>query len=550
MSDTIQTISEAPPLGRKKAGLDRRWWTLIAVCGATLMLMVDTTIVQVALPTIQRHLGANFSDLEWVMDAYALSLAVLILTWGSVSDRFGRKRIFVGGLAVFTVGSLLCGVATTPAFLIWSRASQGVGGAAMFATGLALIGQDFRGAELGKAIAAWGATVGGAVAIGPLLGGAIASGIGWRWIFFVNLPIGVVTILLSLTKMVNVRDPDAKRLDLAGLLTFSTSMFLLVFALIRGDADGWTSATIVSLFSAAAAMLLLFVVVELRQERSMFDLSLFRNPSFTGVSFATFAIGAGMFGMLTYLTLYLQNDLGYSPLGGGLRLLPCTVLAFAIPFSTRSLAARIPPGVVLGAGLVVTAGGLAAMRFVAVNSSWTVLIPGLTLTGLGIGLANPAIARVALGVVHPQRSGMASGISNTFRVAGLATGLAALGAIFQSRITSSLRPDYKTLAPRLGSAVASGGVSAAQQALPGHPGVGAAAHMAFVSGFDLILVVGAIAVMAGALLTVFIRARDFYRPPAPPTATPDLATTTAGRRPPTESATPLPSRDEGSILVR
>lgn len=523
MSDTdvaTQAVSGLPRSGRSKAGLERRWWTLIAVCGATFMLLVDVTIVQVALPTIQRHLGASFSDLQWVIDAYALSLATLVLTWGSVADRFGRKRVFVGGLLVFTVASLLCGVATTPAFLISSRALQGVGGAAMFATGLALIGQDFRGPELGKAIAAWGATVGGAVAIGPLLGGALTDGLGWRWIFFVNIPIGIVTVWLSVTKMVNVRDPGATRLDVAGVVSFSTSMFLLVFALIRGDADGWTSTTIVSLLSTAVVILLLFLVVELRQERPMFDLSLFRKPSFTAGSFATFAIGAGMFAMIPYLTLYLQNDLGYSPLGGGLRLLPATVLIFVVPLVTRSLVARIPPGAVFGVGMAITAGGLAAMRALSVDSGWTVLIPGLILTGLGIGLANPAIARVALGVVPPQRSGMASGISNTFRVAGLATGVAALGAVFESRITTSLRPDYPTLAPRLGSAVASGGVRAARQTLPGHPAVVAAAHRAFVSGLDVILVIGAIVVIAGALLTVLIRARDFYRPPAAPTGTP------------------------------
>ncbi|MGH9045763.1 MAG: MFS transporter [Acidimicrobiales bacterium] len=530
MSDTdamVDAMSGLPPSVGGKAGLERRWWTLIAVCAATFMLLVDITIVQVALPTIQQRLGASFSDLQWVIDAYALSLATLILTWGSVSDRFGRKRIFVAGLAFFTVGSLLCGVATSPAFLIWSRALQGIGGAAMFATGLALIGQDFTGPELGKAIAAWGATVGGAVAVGPLVGGALTDGLGWRWIFFVNVPIGIAAVWLSIAKMVNVRDPGAKRLDVAGLLTFSSSMFLLVFALIRGDADGWTSTTIVSLLSAAVATMVLFVVVELRQERSMFDLSLFRKPSFTGVQCATFAIGAGMFAILPYLTLYLQNDLGYSPLGGGLRLLPCTVLCFVIPLVTGSLAARVPSGAVLGAGMAITAAGLGAMRFVAVDSGWTVLIPGLILTGLGIGLANPAIAKVALGVVAPQRSGMASGISNTFRIAGLATGVAALGAIFESGITSSLRPGYGTLAPRLGSAIASGGVRAARQSVPRHPAVVAAAHRAFVSGLDLILVIGAVVVLVGALLTVLIRTRDFYRPPPSPTASPVSAASRA-----------------------
>ncbi|HUZ09422.1 MAG TPA: MFS transporter [Acidimicrobiales bacterium] len=496
------------------AGLERRWWTLIAVCGATFMLLVDVTIVQVALPTIQRHLGASFTDLQWVIDAYALSLATLILTWGSTADRFGRKRIFVLGLVVFTLASLLCGVATTSTLLIWARALQGVGGAAMFATGLALIGQDFRGAERGKAIAAWGATVGGAVAIGPLIGGVLTNGLGWRWIFFVNVPIGIVTCWLSLTRMVNVGDPGATRLDVAGLVTFSASMFLLVFGIIRGNAEGWTSPFILSLLGSSVLAMLLFVVVEHLQRRPMFDLSLFRKPAFTGVSFATFAIGAGMFAMLPFLTFYLQNDLGYSPLAGGLRLLPATVLTFVVPLAIRPVAERMPPGVVLGAGLAITALGLGAMLGLTVTSTWVALVPGLLLTGFGIGVANPTMARIALGVVPPERSGMASGISNTFRIGGLATGVAALGAIFERGVAASFGTQLGHPEPGLAKVVSSAGVKAAQAASPGRPAVTSAAHVAFMSGLHVILVVGTVLVALGAIAGfALVRARDFHRPP-------------------------------------
>ena len=243
----------------------RNRWTLIAVCAGTFMLLVDVTIVQVALPTIQRHLGASFTDLQWVIDAYALSLAALILTWGSISDRFGRKRVFIVGLGVFTASSLLCGIAQSITMLIWSRALQGVGGAAMFATGLALIAQDFQGPARGKAIAAWGATVGGAVAIGPLVGGLLTSGIGWRWIFIVNVPIGAVAIWLSSTKMRNQKDPGATRLDGLGLVSFSAAMFLLELGLIRGNALGWSSGPIVAMFAGAAAGFVAFVFIELHQ---------------------------------------------------------------------------------------------------------------------------------------------------------------------------------------------------------------------------------------------------------------------------------------------
>ncbi len=499
--------------------LDRRWLTLIAVCGATFMLLVDITIVQVALPTIQRRLGASFSDLQWVIDAYALALATLILTWGSLADRFGRKRVFLVGLSVFTIASFLCGIATSATFLIWSRALQGVGGAAMFATGLALIGQEFHGAERGRAIAAWGATVGAATAVGPLVGGALTSGLGWRWIFFVNLPIGALTIWLAVKTMVNVTDGSATRLDWAGLVTFSSSMFLLVYSLIRANSDGWTSSTIITLWICAALDMALFLVVEHFQERPMFDLSLFRRPSFVGVSLATLMIGAGMFAIYPYITFYLQNDLGYSPFQGGLRVLPSTVLSFAVPLWFRRHADRIAPRLVLGAGMAITAVGLLTMLAMSASSTWLVLVPGLCLTGFGIGIVNPAIARIGLGVVAPERSGMASGISNTFRTGGLAIGVAALGALFERKVANSLAVAYHHPIPELAKTVSSAGVAAAVKASPGVSNVARNAHVAFVSGMHLILTVGFVAVALGtAAGFVMVRRQDFQAAPAPATS--------------------------------
>jgi EmrB/QacA subfamily drug resistance transporter len=513
------TAAGALPLVPQSDSASRSRWTLIAVCVGTFMLLVDVTIVQVALPTIQRHLHASFTDLQWVIDAYALTLATLILTWGSISDHVGRKRVFIAGLAVFTASSLLCGLAQSINMLIWSRAVQGVGGAAMFATGLALIAQDFQGRARGKAIAAWAATVGGAVAVGPLAGGALTSGVGWRWIFIVNVPIGIVAIWLSFTKMRNQKDPGAKRLDVLGLVSFAVAMFLLEFGLIRGNSLGWSSGPIVAMFAGSVAAFIAFVVVELRQTRPTFDLSLFRKPGFTGVSVGTFAIGGGMFALLPYLTLYLQNDLGYSPFGGGLRLLPLTVLSFLVPFIFRGPVQKLPPGVVLGAGLAITASGIAALLAVGPSSGWTVLIPGLMLSGFGIGIANPAIARVGLGVVPPERSGMASGLSNTFRIAGLATGVAALGAIFQQRITTSLSVSLGAHAAALGRVVSSAGIKAAAH---GQARTANEARIAFVSGLHTILVIGAVAVALGAAGAVgLVRSKDFHRPtPLVPTNEP------------------------------
>jgi EmrB/QacA subfamily drug resistance transporter len=506
-----------------------RWWTLAAVCAATFMLLVDVTIVQVALPTIQRHLHSSFADLEWVIDAYALSLASVLLTCGTLADRFGRKRVFVVGLVVFTAASLVCGLAPRSVLLIWARAAQGLGGGAMFATGLALIGQEYHGADRGRAIAAWGATVGAAVAIGPLVGGALTDSLGWRWIFFVNVPIGIVTAALATRRMVNVSDPASDRLDLAGLVTFAGALFLLILGLLRGNDDGWTSGLIVSLIGGAAVLLALFVLVEARQSRPMFDLALFRKPGFVGVSLATFAIGAGMFAMYPYLTLYLQNDLGYSPLAGGARLLPSTVLCFVVPLATRTTAERFRPGIVLGVGMGITALGVASMYGLGRSSTWTALIPGLLLTGFGIGIVNPAIARTALGVVPRERSGMASGISNTFRIGGLATGVAALGAVFQHQLTGafSAHAGLRVPAPALAKTVASGGTRAAVKLVPGDPGLSTLVHQAFVDGINRLLVIGAAAVFLGALAAVaLIRPSDFHTAqarPSPPDADAGLA---------------------------
>jgi EmrB/QacA subfamily drug resistance transporter len=466
------------------------------------MLLVDVTIVQVALPRIQRDLHASFTSLQWVIDAYALTLAGLMLTSGSLSDRFGRKRVFVGGVALFSLSSLVCGLSPSSLALDLARALQGVGGAAMFATSLALIAQEFSGRERGLAIALWGSTIGGAVAIGPLLGGALTEALGWPWIFFVNVPIGVAVIAITLRSVPNIRDEQARHSDLPGLVTFSGMLFLLVFALLRGGSEGWSSALILAAFVGAAALLVSFVVVELRQPRPMFDLSLFRYPAFLGVSLGTLAIGAGMFSLFPYISLYLQNILGYSPFQAGLRLLPATLLSFAVPVAARALGERVPPGMMLTTGLGLTAGGLLLMSRDSAGSGWTALLAGLLAAGFGIGLANPSIAQIALTVVPPQRAGMASGISNTFRIGGLATGVAALGALFQSELRTQLNELVPGGGQRLAGAVASGGTRAAQAlAAPGDGGhLAQAARSAFVSGLDLAFVAGASTVAAGCLL--------------------------------------------------
>src|SRR4051794_13703715 len=320
----------------------RKWWTLLVVCISIFMLLLDITVVNVALPVIREDLGASFSALQWVVDAYALTLAALLLTAGSLADRYGRRLIFTAGLVLFVAASLLCGLSTTPTMLDLARGLQGVGGAAMFATSLALLAQEFEGRERATAFGIWGATTGLAVAIGPLVGGALVDGIGWEWIFFVNVPIGALCLWISLTKVRETRDPSQGGVDLPGVVTFSAALFCLVFSLIRGNSEGWGSALILGLLIASAVLFAAFVVVERRVSNPMFDLTLFRKPTFTGASIVAFSLSASMFAMFLYLTLYMQNVLGYTAFETGVRFLPLSLLSFFAAAISGRLSERVP----------------------------------------------------------------------------------------------------------------------------------------------------------------------------------------------------------------
>jgi EmrB/QacA subfamily drug resistance transporter len=491
----------------------RRWWALGVVCVATFMLLLDVTIVNVALPDIQKDLGSSFQDLQWVVDAYALTLAAFLLTAGSLADRLGRRRIFVAGLVLFTVASLLCGLSSAPAPLNLSRALQGVGGAAMFATSLALLAAAFTGRERGTALGIWGATTGAAVAVGPLVGGVLVEHVSWQSIFYVNLPIGLAAIAVTLRMVSESKDPDPAPIDWAGLLTFSAGLFALVFGLVRGNGEGWGSGQIVGLLAGAAVLLVVFVVVELRQERPMLDLTLFRKPTFVGVSIVAFALSASIFAMFLYLTLFMQNILGYGPLEAGLRFLPITVLSFFAAALSGNLTERVPVRLLLATGLGLVGIGLLLMSGLDAGSGWTALLPGFLLTGVGVGLCNPAIASTAVGVVDPRRAGMASGVNSTFRQVGIATGIAGLGAIFQSVVTTKI-------VEALGDTAGGARLPPAEVLAQGDPKVAGPAREAFITGWtgalNEILVIAAIVALAGAVAAaVLIRGRDFVAHGAP-----------------------------------
>ena len=494
--------------------MERKWWALLAVCVATFMLLLDITIVNVALPAIQRSLKASFSDLQWVVDAYALGLATCVLTAGSLADLFGRKRLFMTGVVLFTIASVACGASNDPLFLIVARGRQGLGGAAMFATSLALLSQEFHGRERGTAFGVWGATVGAAVAVGPLVGGMLTSWLSWRWIFFVNIPIGVGAVWLSATKLHESSDPEHSRRDPLGLVTLTSGVFCLILALIEGNRHGWTSTLILALLAAALVLLGLFIASQARERTTMIDLSLFGRPAFAGAQITAFAISSSMFAMFLYLTLYLQNVLDLSPLQTGLRFLPLSVVSFfAAPLSGR-LSSRLPIRGLIGGGLALVALSLWLMSRVTVTSGWTVLLPGFLIGGFGIGMVNAPLAATAVSTVRVERAGMASGISNTFRQIGIATGIAALGAIFQHQIqTKTLAalhgvPDAHRIAVQFGSGGQRQAIASAPASLQGR--LAEVARASFVSGLHDILIVGAIVAIVGAVFAaLLIRRKDF-----------------------------------------
>jgi EmrB/QacA subfamily drug resistance transporter len=450
--------------------MDRKWRALLIVCVGIFMLLLDITVVNVALPNIQKELDTSFTDLQWVVDAYALLLATCTLNAGTLGDWLGRKRVFIAGVAIFTLASVLCGSATTPLFLNLARGLQGIGGAAMFSVSLAILSQEFHGRERGTAFGIWGATIGLAVAIGPLVGGVLTEYAGWRWIFFVNLPIGAFCVFGALAYLHESRDEQHRGFDALGFVLLTGGLFALVLALLRGRDWGWSSGTTVGLFVASLVLLTAFVFSQLNKPEAMFDMTLFKKPAFAGAQIIALTLSAGMFALFLYLTLYLQNQLHLSPLQAGLRFLPLSLLSFVTAPIAGRLSARIPVRILFGVGMSLIGIALLLMHGITPSSDWTTLLPGFIVGGIGVGVVNAPLASTAVSVVEPRRAGMAAGINTTFRQVGIATGVAGLGAIFQSKHT-------------------------------------------LIDGLNAILLVAAIVSFVGAILGLaLVRDRDFVRP--------------------------------------
>jgi EmrB/QacA subfamily drug resistance transporter len=493
-----------------------RWWTLAIVTAGTFMLTLDLTVVNVALTEIRKSLNADFSGLQWVIDAYALTLAVFLLTGGSLADRLGGRRVFLGGLVLFTAASVACGLAGDILTLNASRGVQGMGAAVLYAVGPALIGREFTGRSRGTAFGVFGAGSGLAIALGPLIGGALTSGVGWRWIFLVNLPVGVVAVILGLLRMPAVEGSGSRRVDWPGLATFSAGLGLLVFALLRGEQEGWSSPVILASFAVSAVLLVAFIAVErARGEAAMLDLGFFRITTFRSISAAAILVASSGMSAIFLLISYVQNVLGYSPWSSGVRFLPMTIVLFLTAIISGALTAKVPHRILVAiAAGCVWLGLLLFKPLVGPSSGWTALLPTMILLGMGLGMFNPPRAALSIGVVDPARSGAASGANITFQQVGLALGIAGLGALFQHRVAAHFAD------PRTGRAVAAGAVR--------H--LGPAGRRAFVDGLGDVLFVGSFLALAAAVVALlWIRAGDL-RPDA-----------TSGPKPPSR-----PARDRGS----
>ncbi|MEV0255693.1 MFS transporter [Streptomyces sp. NPDC050732] len=473
----------------------RTWGPLTAVSLGTFMLLLDVTIVIVALPDMARALDASLSDLQWVIDGYALALAALLLGVGAAADVFGRRRLNVVGTALFAVASLGCGLASDAGLLVAARAVQGLGAAAMLATTLPLLGAAYQGRDRSAALGVWGAVSGASAALGPIVGGLLTEGPGWRWIFFVNLPVSVASIWLTLRVVPESKGPAGRRVDWAGTAAFASFAGAGTYGVLRGGADGWASAAAVTSFAVSALALLCFVLVERRVAQPLLDLRLLRKPAFTGVLIGAIGYNGAAFGVVPYLSIWLQTVLGMSPVRGSLVLLPLAGTSFVVALVAGRLLHGVAPRLVIGVGLLLIGGGGLCLAVLDAGSSWGALAPGLTLTGVGAGLVAPALAGAALAAVPPANAGMAGGAVNTFRQLGYAVGVALFGTVLTARMQDSLGREAA-------HTVAGGGAPALHGTVPEH-----AVRAAFASGLNgASLAAGVAGLVAGVLVLVMVRA--------------------------------------------
>jgi EmrB/QacA subfamily drug resistance transporter len=463
--------------------MNGKWWPLAAVCLGNFMLLIDITIVVTALPEIAHDLDAGLTAQQWVLDAYALALAAMLLALGAAGDIYGRRRIYVLGLTGFALSSLACGLAPGPEVLIAARVVQGVAGAAMFASNAPLLAAAYQGKDRGVAFGVWGAVNGAASALGVLLGGLLTQYVDWRAIFLVNLPISAVALWLTWRVVAESKNPAGGRIDWPGTAAFTASAAALVYGLIRGGEQGWSDGLTLGALAFAALALVGFVVVERRLsgDAPLLDLRLLRQPSFAALMTAAALLTGAAFAHTGYTMLWLQSALGLSPVRAGLAVFPMAASVFVVAGAGGRLLHRLPPRVPIACGTLLIGVGLLLQTAIAPGSDWTVLLPGFVVTGAGVGLAVPVLVSAALAAAPPERGGMASGAVNTFRQLGFALGVALLGTIFtatggpESRAAFADGLDAVYLASGLAAVAAAGIVALLVRGGPAQPQAPAAA---------------------------------------------------------------------------
>jgi len=487
----------------------RKWIPLVAICLGTFMLLVDVSIVNVALPQMAADLHSSFTSLQWVVDMYALVLAALLMVVGTLGDRLGHRRLYLIGLVVFAVASFTCGLAPNAAVLIASRAVQGIGGAAMLTSTTSLLNGSYQGRDRGTAFGIWGAVSGAAAAVGPVLGGLLTDSIDWRAIFYVNLPIAAAAIVMTMRYLANDEGRVSGRLDYPGAVSFTVFAGGLTYGLIESADDGWGSSTVLISLGVAVLALIAFVLIESRSGNPLLDLSLMRNRTFAGLSLAALLLNASAFAHLTYTSIWMQSVLNLSPIQAGLVVCPMAVSAFVVASLSGKFFHKLAPQLPIGIGLVLIGAGSLLMTLVSAGSSWGVVLPGLIVIGLGVGLATPIMMSTALAAVPRQRAGMASGAINTGRQLGYALGIAVLGTVFARRITSYVTASGKVPNPTAASSALSGGRASMVigQTPPEHRAAAVQlVHAAFATGLDRVyLTAGIVGLVAGVLVLLLVR---------------------------------------------
>ena len=469
---------------------------LFCTSAPSFMLQLDANIVSVSLPAIARTLHASFAGIEWVITAYMLAFASFLLPAGALADRFGRKKLLVIGLTVFTLASLLCGAAPTVTVLIAARALQGMGAAMQLSSALATLSHSFQGEARARAFSFWGTVVGIGMTCGPVVGGIITQAFGWQWAFYVNLPIGAGLILLILRVIETSKDPDALRLDWPGVVSFGGALFLLTLALIEGNARGWSDGRILAELAGALILFTLFVRVEISQAHPMLDLAYFRRPTYAGANLAQLSFSGGMLTMLTFLPIFLQSGLGHPSAEAGLMMLPMVAPLFIVPrLITRHLAHRLSGRTLLSIGLFLVCLGLCWFALAVESIAYLPLTGGMLITGIGAGFLNGETTKVGMSVIPRERSGMASGVSGTVRFSGLVIGIAALGAVLYGRISQAV-------AEALPDAPADQQARLVRDIAAGNLAEGQAGILA--SGYHWLFVTAALLMLIAAVLTWYL----------------------------------------------